>query len=221
MILVSIFFLPNICFNWPSRMICPDDLSNGRGRECPQRHTDPFRPIPRRFLSFCYGEPSGCRADFNKPLCLTEINNMFTNSRMDSSSSQRRSTRKFLVYHLPVILYAAAVLAVSSLPGLQPPDVKVVALDKLAHLLEYAIFSFLTYRSFCRWELRLVSRHAFGFSALFLSLFAAFDEIFQRFIPGRSSEVWDVLADLLGALLVLVLMEMRRRRVTRGRGHCS
>ncbi|MCK4607471.1 MAG: VanZ family protein [candidate division Zixibacteria bacterium] len=146
---------------------------------------------------------------------------MFTNSRMNSSSSKSGSVRTFLVYHLPVVLFAAAILTVSSLTGLQTPDVKVVALDKLAHLLEYAIFSFLTYRSFCRWELRLVSKHAFGFSALFLSLFAAFDEIFQRFIPGRSSEVWDVLADLLGALLVLVLMEMHRRRATRGRDHCS
>jgi len=152
---------------------------------------------------------------------LTEINNMFTNSRMDSSSSQRSSARKFLIYHLPVILYAAAVLAVSSLPGLQPPDMKVVALDKLAHLLEYAIFSFLTYRSFCRWELRLMSRHAFWFSTLFLSLFAAFDETFQRFIPGRSSEVWDVLADLLGALLVLAILETRRRKAAGGRDYCS
>ncbi len=168
-----------------------------------------------------YTEPSAYRSDFNKPLCLTEINNMFTNSRMNSSSSKSGSVRTFLVYHLPVVLFAAAILTVSSLTGLQTPDVKVVALDKLAHLLEYAIFSFLTYRSFCRWELRLVSKHAFGFSALFLSLFAAFDEIFQRFIPGRSSEVWDVLADLLGALLVLVLMEMHRRRATRGRDHCS
>ncbi len=146
---------------------------------------------------------------------------MFTNSKMDSSCSKSGSARTFLVYHLPVLLYAAAILTVSSLTELQTPEVKGVELDKLAHLLEYAIFAFLTFRSFCRWELRLVSRHAFLFSALFLTLFAALDEIFQKFIPGRHSEVWDILADLLGALLVLVLMELHRRKAARDPDPCS
>ena len=58
-------------------------------------------------------------------------------------------------YHLPVVLYGAAILAVSSIPNLQAPVAGKWPIDKLAHLVEYAGFAILVYRSAVRWKGRL------------------------------------------------------------------
>jgi VanZ family protein len=120
--------------------------------------------------------------------------------------------QKFLFYHLPVILYSAAVLGVSSLPNLQTPGLKFLAADKLAHFLEYALFAVLTYRSFSNLSARINSRQAFWLSLLFLALFAVLDEYVQKFTPGRDPDIMDYLTDLLGGTFVLILLRLRRKR---------
>jgi VanZ family protein len=117
-----------------------------------------------------------------------------------------------LIYHVPVILYAGAVIAVSSIPNLKTPSVKFFAVDKLAHFIEYAIFGFLTFRSFSHFKEGIRANLALLLSILFLSVFAMMDEYHQQFIPGRQADVADVATDLLGAVLVIVFMWLRHRR---------
>ena len=84
--------------------------------------------------------------------------------------------------------------------------------DKLAHLVEYGIFAFLTFRSLTNLGRRVAINRAVLLSALFVCLFAAFDEYYQRFISGRRSDVYDLAADVLGAMLVLLLMWLKHRK---------
>lgn len=67
---------------------------------------------------------------------------------------------------------------------------------KLAHIAEFALLGFLF--TFC---LRVYTKRLVAFSAwplLFGLMIAVCDEFLQRFVPGRSSSVKDVLIDFIG-----------------------
>ena len=127
-------------------------------------------------------------------------------------------TRDFLLIHLPVILYAGVIITLSSIPNLNPPPIKILAADKLAHFVEYGIFAFLAFRSFSRIGRLSSPRRAFFFAAMFVCIFAVFDEYYQRFVPGRHFDIYDILTDLGGALAVLALLLIRTSRKNRTAG---
>ena len=142
---------------------------------------------------------------------------MFTHHSMLKTAETTGGLTRFLIYHLPVIVYAAAIIMVSSMSDLQTPEVKFVAFDKVAHFVEYAIFAVLCYRSFANIRSLSVLPRPFLMAALFVSIFAVFDEYYQSFVPGRSSDVYDALADLSGALLVLIVLQTFHSRRNRKR----
>ena len=121
-------------------------------------------------------------------------------------------TRRFLIFHMPVILYAGAVIALSSIPNLNPPEIKVLAADKVLHFIEYGIFALLAFRSFSNFGNNAPINRALFLSAAFLCLFAVFDEYYQRFIPGRHFDIYDIITDVGGAMLVLLLLWLRLKR---------
>jgi VanZ family protein len=100
-----------------------------------------------------------------------------------------------LTHWLPVLLWAAVIFALSSIPslgtGLGTWD---VILRKGAHVTEYAVLAFLLARS--------LEREA---PALALGiLYAASDELHQAFVRGRHASPVDVAIDTGGLLLGLL-----------------
>jgi VanZ family protein len=74
--------------------------------------------------------------------------------------------------------------------------------DKFAHATEYALFCFLLLRALRKAFPRAVSP-AIAVSAVLIAVaYGASDEFHQSFVPHRDSEVFDVLADGGGAILV-------------------
>ena len=122
--------------------------------------------------------------------------------------------KRFSKYHLPAILYAALILVLSSLPGLGVPQIKIVALDKVIHFIEYAIFAVLIYRSFSNLSDKLQGRIVVFFSMLFVVLFALFDELYQSYIPGRQSDPFDFSHELPSDTC-----QSQRRHFARGMAH--
>ncbi len=120
--------------------------------------------------------------------------------------------RLFLKYHLPAILYAVLILSVSSIPSLKTPQIRFIAADKVAHFIEYAIFAFLIFRSLVHIPALLRKNLAVPTAVLFVAAFAYMDELYQRHIPGRHSDMTDYAADLAGALLILGLTWLRHRK---------
>lgn len=121
-------------------------------------------------------------------------------------------TRRFVLFHLPVILYSMAVITLSSIPHLKPPPIRLLATDKVLHFIEYGIFALLAFRSFTRiGSVSQVNRALLG-SAVFICIFAVLDEYYQRFVPGRHFDVYDILTDVGGAILVLLFLWLRSRR---------
>ena len=120
--------------------------------------------------------------------------------------------KPFLKYHLPVILYGALVLGVSSIPNLRTPEVKLLASDKIAHFLEYAFFALLAFRSTSHLVTSKSKSLPFVIALLWLAVFAVIDEVLQSFIPGRHSDWLDYVFDQAGAVAVLLLLFWNRYR---------
>lgn len=116
--------------------------------------------------------------------------------------------------NLPVFLWAFLIYLGSSLPAAQVSSDRFVDFlaHKSAHLLEYAILGLLYYRSRLG-DLKSFSRKEILQTLLFVTLYGAFDEYHQSFVPGRQSRAADVLTDFLGGLGGLSLWQVWRRRL--------
>lgn len=114
---------------------------------------------------------------------------------------------------MPVVVWAAVVFALSSIPGTRLPPVHLTFADKIAHLLVYGILGGLACRA-----LTLTTRWS-GTRTLLTSILLALcygisDEVHQLFVPWRSFDGFDVVADVMGATLgafVALRWAVRRR----------
>jgi len=110
---------------------------------------------------------------------------------------------RLLTVWLPVLIWAAVIFTLSSIPslstGLGTWD---TILRKAAHLAEYAVLGGLIYRALGREPLAL----AVGIA------YAATDELHQYFVRGRHASPVDVAIDAVGvAIGMLVWLRLRER----------
>ena len=107
---------------------------------------------------------------------------------------------RFVRWKLPVVIWAAIILSLTSYPSLKAPSLGFEAQDKLEHCIAYFVLGFLFVRAINEGK-SFLSQKAIQKAILFGFTFALFDEIHQLFIPGRSCELWDGVADVVGILL--------------------
>lgn len=93
----------------------------------------------------------------------------------------------------------------SSIPDLSPPDMGFKLQDKFAHVIEFAILGVLLLRAFKSGE-KIRNIKQVNWLTIFCGgFYAVFDEIHQYFVPGRLADIYDVLADIAGIFLVIIL----------------
>lgn len=110
----------------------------------------------------------------------------------------------FLKYWLPVLVYVTAIFVLSAQPYLKPP-IRFPNADKFYHLGEYLLLGWLLARAF-RVSLRVPYPVMAAMMALaFGVLVGASDEFFQSFVPGRTCDIFDLLADTAGLVLAQML----------------
>lgn len=117
---------------------------------------------------------------------------------------------------LPPLLWAGVILIGTSLPQAAVP-LQTSSIDKVLHFTIYTVFAYLLSRQISQDTTRW--RAAAGAVVIALA-FGAADEWHQRFIPGRSTELADWMADSAGAILgalVFVLLHRRKRQPTEAR----
>jgi VanZ family protein len=110
---------------------------------------------------------------------------------------------RVLTVWLPVVVWAAVIFALSSVPSLSSGlGVWDTILRKAAHLTEYAVLGALLYRA--------LEREAPALAAGIV--YAATDELHQHFVGGRHAAAVDVAIDAVGvAAGMLVWLRLRER----------
>ena len=89
------------------------------------------------------------------------------------------------------------IFVLSSISGLGPIPGGVD--DGVAHALQYAVLAALLLRGLAGARWRGVRVRAAALAVLLATLYGVIDEAHQWFVPGRTAEVTDLVADALGA----------------------
>ena len=122
---------------------------------------------------------------------------------------QPLSRRAYLLrYWLPPFLYAALIFFLSSIPGKEYPY-PFFSADKLVHVVEYAVLGYLVARAF-GYDLH-GSKILFVRSLVVCVLYGVSDELHQWFVPNRVVSVMDLLADIAGSVLGIVIYIKQRK----------
>jgi VanZ family protein len=114
---------------------------------------------------------------------------------------------------VPPLLWAVFILVLTSIPGSAVPDVGDVpsGTDKLVHGTIYGILGFLTARALREPGARRPWRH-YLLALLGIAVLALLDEWHQTFIPGRDMDLFDWVADVVGATIGMSAGVLLRRR---------
>lgn len=119
--------------------------------------------------------------------------------------------KKITLVYAPLIIYWIALVIGTSLPTVSVPSVAFG--DKIVHFATYLILSALLNLTLLYQNKNdlLKSKHTVS-AFIIVSIYGALDEIHQGFIPGRSQDIFDWLADTIGALAgVFLLLYLLKR----------
>jgi VanZ family protein len=115
----------------------------------------------------------------------------------------------------PVVLYMAAIFYISSLHQAPlPPGLP----DKPAHAFGYMGFGFVIARALAGGLPPRITTRQFFIGLAIAVAYGASDEFHQRFVPGRTGDLPDLYADVLGATIELGacwawgIISLRRRQ---------
>jgi VanZ family protein len=113
---------------------------------------------------------------------------------------------KFFAYWFPIFVYCLLIFIQSSRPS---PDITPhwPYVDKVLHFSAYALLSALFLRAFNTTRIKNNLKLIFILSVLLSSLYGISDEIHQSFVPYRTADAMDVLADILGSIAGVYLYQ--------------
>jgi VanZ family protein len=108
--------------------------------------------------------------------------------------------RKFSIYWLPIFVYCLLIFIQSSYPSPEiEPDLPYF--DKVLHFTAYALLAALFLRAFYTTRIKHNLKLIIILSILLSSLYGISDEIHQSYVPFRTADAMDALADILGSTL--------------------
>jgi VanZ family protein len=99
-----------------------------------------------------------------------------------------------------VAAWAILIFVLSSIPGKSMPDIPGLRYDKLLHGAVYSVLAALFFLALRRAS-SLGTGRVVAAAALFALAYGLTDEFHQLFVPGRSADLYDALADGIGGLL--------------------
>lgn len=128
--------------------------------------------------------------------------------------------KPFIQSYWAALLWAAFILLVCSLPGYDLPNLNfwdIDYIDKLEHLVVFAILGFLMVYGFRRrYEKMLLTKKMLWMFILISAAFGGFTEILQGlFFPTRFADLVDFIADSLGGVLGTILGNLYFKYKTR------
>ncbi len=123
---------------------------------------------------------------------------------------ERLRRNHFWWYQGPMIVWAVALFAQSSIPGGNFPGFGIFKYDKVFHAVFYIVLAWATHRALV-WQTRFpfFARHHYLFTFIVVAIYGATDEVHQYFVPQRSASLFDWFADCLGAIVYLSYDRLR------------
>jgi len=111
-------------------------------------------------------------------------------------------------FKIAFYIWAVILFTLTSIPKLQTPIDDSLNIDKLAHFIVYLIFAFLFMKMFDEnqyiQKLKILS--------VLAVIIPILDESHQILIPGRSFSYYDILADFLGFLTIIIYYKLKLKR---------
>jgi VanZ family protein len=113
----------------------------------------------------------------------------------------------FSRYQLPAILVALIIFTGSSIPGQSFPSWAIFKFDKVIHFGLFFVFCFFTHRAVMFQDrIPFLAKNHLAASIVLTILYGVIDEGHQAFVPGRTPDVLDLLADSAGAAACALLI---------------
>ena len=92
------------------------------------------------------------------------------------------------------------------LPSDQIPESELLSHDKIVHLVVFMVYSFIISKAFAPEQTQKIRSIKVVRNALTISIVGGIAlELLQQFIPGRATDIYDLLANTLGAVLGAVV----------------
>lgn len=104
---------------------------------------------------------------------------------------------KFFTVTLPLLLWAAIIMVLTSIPGEKMPEIGLWNWDKLAHGVVYLFLAFFLFRYLYIVRAFTIAR-ALKWGVIIGVMYAGIDELHQIPIPKRLGTFQDFLADSIG-----------------------
>jgi len=112
---------------------------------------------------------------------------------------------KYLI-NIPLVIYWLILFILTTLPGNEAISIGVN--DKIEHFGAYGLLSAILYLNlFFQKKIPLLRKYPATFTLLVASLYGMLDELHQIFVPGRTADVRDWLADFIGSLLAVLIVK--------------
>jgi VanZ family protein len=107
--------------------------------------------------------------------------------------------------YVPMIIYWLLVSIVNAMP---PGALSRITInDKVGHCLAYFILTgFLCITNMVQDKSRIIKTHPFITAFLFAALYGMINEVIQLYVPGRSCDFQDWLADVAGGFLAVLIL---------------
>lgn len=111
------------------------------------------------------------------------------------------------LFHFALLSYLLLIFLASSIPGEEIPKIGFEFSDKIVHAIVYMILFILFFYSL-KYQSKSVKlrNNAILFAGLFSALYGVSDEIHQKFVPMRSCELDDWIADVFGIIIGLLIV---------------
>jgi VanZ family protein len=127
----------------------------------------------------------------------------------------RRRWKPFAILAAAIVLYWLAIFITTHLPFSTTPPDDPYSIDKLQHITAFAVFAVLLSAAGATLGIHRLPLYL-GVIGL-IAAYAALDEISQHFIPERTPDFFDWLADVAGAAIGIIAFAAIRRSYERRR----
>ncbi len=130
--------------------------------------------------------------------------------------------KHFLWYQGPALALMLLIFVLSSFSRLPHLPLRFELKDKVIHAIVYGLLGYLLNRAFFhQHRFSLGKKYSTWFAIGVAIVYGISDEIHQYFVPGRSMDIYDLLADTVGAILGALIFYFRANpgRLWPGKNH--